>query len=229
MSQVKYTEANIRSLDWKEHIRLRPGMYIGKLGDGSAQDDGIYVLIKEIIDNSIDEYVMGHGKELILDINEGEVLVRDYGRGIPLGKVVDCVSKINTGGKYDSKAFKKSVGLNGVGTKAVNALSDEFTVTAIREGKMKEAKFQKGELVEQSRITKSKELPGTIVRFKPDKSIFKNYKFRSEYIENQLWNYAYLNAGLRIKFNGKTLYSRDGLLDLLKNKTNPETNVFLPI
>lgn len=224
MSQVKYTEDNIRSLDWKEHIRLRPGMYIGKLGDGSAQDDGIYVLIKEIIDNSIDEYVMGHGKELILKVGEGEVFVRDFGRGIPLGKVVDCVSKINTGGKYDSKAFKKSVGLNGVGTKAVNALSDDFTVQSVRDGKTKVAEFNRGELVKEAKIQKSKEEQGTIIRFRPDSSIFKNYKFRSEYIEDQLWNYAYLNAGLKIRFNGKTLYSRDGLLDLLKNKTNPETN-----
>ena len=198
-------------------------MYIGKLGDGSSQDDGIYVLIKEIIDNSIDEYVMGHGRELILEIKDGGVFVRDYGRGIPLGKLVDCVSKINTGGKYDSKAFKKSVGLNGVGTKAVNALSDEFTVQAIREGKTKVAVFEKGVLVKESKATKSTDDNGTIITFRPDKSIFKNYKFRSEYIENQLWNYAYLNAGLKIRFNGKTLYSRDGLLDLLKNKTNAET------
>ncbi len=224
MSEVKYTEDNIRSLDWKEHIRLRPGMYIGKLGDGSAQDDGIYVLVKEIIDNSIDEYVMGYGKELLINIKEGEVEVRDFGRGIPLGKVVDCVSKINTGGKYDSKAFKKSVGLNGVGTKAVNALSDEFIVQAVREGKTKTALFNQGELIKESKISSSKESNGTIIRFKPDKSIFKNYRYRSEYIENQLWNYAYLNAGLKLRFNKKTIYSKDGLLDLLKNKTNSETN-----
>lgn len=224
MGEVQYTEDNIKSLDWKEHIRLRPGMYIGKLGDGSAQDDGIYVLLKEIIDNSIDEYVMGYGKELLIQISEGSVEVRDFGRGIPLGKVVDCVSKINTGGKYDSKAFKKSVGLNGVGTKAVNALSDEFVVQAIRDGKTKVAEFEKGELIKESRVAKSKEDNGTIIRFKPDKSIFKKYKFRSEYIENQLWNYAYLNAGLKLRFNKKTIHSRDGLLDLLKNKTNLETN-----
>ena len=224
MSEVQYTEDNIKSLDWKEHIRLRPGMYIGKLGDGSAQDDGIYVLLKEIIDNSIDEYVMGYGKELLIQITEGSVEVRDFGRGIPLGKVVDCVSKINTGGKYDSKAFKKSVGLNGVGTKAVNALSDEFVVQAIREGKTKVAAFEKGELVKESRVAKSKEDNGTIIRFKPDQSIFKKYKFRPEYIENQLWNYAYLNAGLKLRFNKKTIHSKDGLLDLLKNKTNLETN-----
>ncbi len=224
MSEIKYTEDNIRSLDWKEHIRLRPGMYIGKLGDGSAQDDGIYVLIKEIIDNSIDEFVMGHGKELLIEVVAGEVRIRDYGRGIPLGKVVDCVSKINTGGKYDSKAFKKSVGLNGVGTKAVNALSGEFTVQAIREGKTKIVTFERGVVVKEAKIVKTKEANGTIISFKPDTSIFKNYKFRSEYIENQLWNYAYLNAGLKLKFNNKTIYSRDGLLDLLKNKTNAETN-----
>ncbi len=223
MSQVNYTEKHIKSLDWKEHIRLRPGMYIGKLGDGSAQDDGIYVLLKEIIDNSIDEFVMGHGKELVIEIQDGEVKVRDFGRGIPLGKVVDCVSKINTGGKYDSAAFKKSVGLNGVGTKAVNALSDEFTVQSIRDGKTKVARFTRGDLVKQDNITKSKDPAGTIIQFKPDGSVFKNYRFRSEFIENQLWNYAYLNAGLKIRFNGKTLYSRNGLLDLLKNKTNPET------
>ncbi len=224
MSEIKYTEDNIRSLDWKEHIRLRPGMYIGKLGDGSAQDDGIYVLIKEIIDNSIDEFVMGHGKELLIEVVAGEVRIRDYGRGIPLGKVVDCVSKINTGGKYDSKAFKKSVGLNGVGTKAVNALSGEFTVQAIREGKTKVVTFERGVVVNDAKIVKTKEANGTIISFKPDTSIFKNYKFRSEYIENQLWNYAYLNAGLKLKFNNKIIYSRDGLLDLLKNKTNAETN-----
>jgi len=180
--------------------------------------------MKEIIDNSIDEYVMGYGKELLIQINNGEVEIRDFGRGIPLGKVVDCVSKINTGGKYDSKAFKKSVGLNGVGTKAVNALSDEFTVQAVRDGKTKTALFERGELIKESRIAKSKESNGTIITFKPDQSIFKNYRFRSEYIENQLWNYAYLNAGLKLKFNKKTIYSKNGLLDLLKNKTNEETN-----
>jgi len=222
MAEVQYTEDNIKSLDWKEHIRLRPGMYIGKLGDGSAQDDGIYVLIKEIIDNSIDEYVMGHGKEIYISIKEGQATIRDYGRGIPLGKVIDCVSKINTGGKYDSKAFKKSVGLNGVGTKAVNALSSHFVVQAIRDGKTKVAEFEHGNLVKDHKISKTSEANGTIMTFYPDSEIFKNYKFRSEYIESQLWNYAYLNAGLKIHFNGKILYSRDGLLDLLKNKTKPE-------
>ena len=225
---VNYTEDNIRSLDWKEHIRMRPGMYIGKLGDGSAPDDGIYILLKEVFDNSIDEYVMGHGKEILVEIEEGEVRIRDYGRGIPLGKVVDCVSKINTGGKYDSKAFKKSVGLNGVGTKAVNALSDHFRVSAIREGKIKIADFERGELTKDHRVSKTTEDNGTSVVFKPDNSIFRNYKFRPEFVETQLWNYAYLNAGLRIKYNGKTLYSKNGLLDLLTKKTQKE-NLRYPI
>lgn len=220
--QVTYTEDNIRSLDWKEHIRMRPGMYIGKLGDGSSPDDGIYILVKEIIDNSIDEYVMGHGKTIELKIEDGAVMVRDYGRGIPLGKVVDCVSKINTGGKYDSKAFKKSVGLNGVGTKAVNALSGYFKVQAIRDGKTKIAEFEKGELINDARISKSKEENGTMMMFRPDPSIFKNYRFIPEFLENQLWNYVYLNAGLKILFNGKSFYSKNGLLDLLERKTGKE-------
>ena len=218
--ETNYTEKNIRSLDWKEHIRLRPGMYIGKLGDGSSPDDGIYILLKEVIDNSIDEYVMGHGKVIEISIHEGQVEVRDYGRGIPLGKVVDCVSKINTGGKYDSKAFKKSVGLNGVGTKAVNALSDFFKVQAVRERKTKIAEFERGELVANRNIQKTSEDNGTIITFEPDRSIFhKNFRFRSEFVENQLWNYAYLNAGLKLNFNGKVLHSRHGLLDLLTKKT----------
>lgn len=222
MAEVNYSEDNIRSLDWKEHIRLRPGMYIGKLGDGSHVDDGIYILIKEVIDNSIDEYVMGFGKKIDIEITEGKVAVRDYGRGIPLGKVVDCVSKINTGGKYDSKAFKKSVGLNGVGTKAVNALSDRFTVTAFRDGKMKTATFERGEIVVDDKIAKTTEENGTLIEFEPDDSIFKSYKFRTDYVESQLWNYAYLNAGLKIYFNGKVIYSKNGLLDLLDKKTNSE-------
>ncbi len=222
MTEVKYNEDNIKSLDWKEHIRLRPGMYIGKLGDGSHIDDGIYILIKEVIDNSIDEYVMGYGKHIELKIEEGRVSVRDYGRGIPLGKVVDCVSKINTGGKYDSKAFKKSVGLNGVGTKAVNALSNYFKVQAYRDSKTKIAEFNQGILTQESKIIKDSAVNGTLIEFEPDNSIFKNYKFRSDYVENQLWNYAYLNAGLRINFNKKTIYSKNGLLDLLEKKTNPE-------
>lgn len=220
MAEVTYNEDNIKSLDWKEHIRMRPGMYIGKLGDGSSPDDGVYILLKEIIDNCIDEYVMGHGKKIELDIKDGIVSVRDYGRGIPLGKVVDCVSKINTGGKYDSKAFKKSVGLNGVGTKAVNALSGRFLVKAVRENKAKVAEFSQGNLEKESKIIKAKEFNGTYIEFEPDQSIFKNYKYRSEYVESQLWNYAYLNAGLKIIFNGKTLYSKNGLLDLLERKTD---------
>jgi len=176
MAQVTYTEDNIRSLDWREHIRMRPGMYIGKLGDGSSPDDGIYVLIKEVLDNSIDEFVMGYGREIIVKVKDGEVEIRDYGRGIPLGKVIDCVSKINTGGKYDSKAFKKSVGLNGVGTKAVNALSNEFTVQAFRDGRTKKADFEKGNLIKNNNIAKSKDSNGTLVVFRPDDSVFKNYK-----------------------------------------------------
>lgn len=222
MAKTNYTEDNIRSLDWKEHIRLRPGMYIGKLGNGSAPDDGIYILIKEVIDNCIDEYVMGFGSEIHISIHEGSVSIRDYGRGIPLGKVVDCVSKINTGGKYDSKAFKKSVGLNGVGTKAVNALSNYFKVQAFREGKTKVAEFEQGVLLKDHRIQKTKDENGTLITFTPDKSIFINYKFMSEFIENQLWNYAYLNAGLKIHFNGKTIVSRRGLYDLMVRKTDVE-------
>lgn len=228
MSTVQYTEDNIKSLDWKEHIRLRPGMYIGKLGDGSSQDDGIYILLKEVIDNSIDEYVMGHGKSIDIHIENGRVRIRDYGRGIPLGKVVECVSRINTGGKYDSKAFKKSVGLNGVGTKAVNALSSYFKVQSFRDGETKIAEFQKGEIITDAKLAKTTEPNGTLIEFQADDSIFRHYKFRSEYVENQLWNYAYLNAGLKINFNGKTLVSKNGLLDLLERKTNVE-NLLYPI
>lgn len=223
MSQVTYTEDNIRSLDWREHIRMRPGMYIGKLGDGSSADDGIYVLLKEVIDNSIDEFVMGYGKQIDIDIQEGKVTVRDYGRGIPLGKVVDCVSKINTGGKYDSKAFKKSVGLNGVGTKAVNALSDYFKVQAIREGKTKIAEFAQGEMLKDHKIGNSNEATGTIIEFQPDASVFKKFRYRHEYVENQLWNYAFLNAGLKLYYNGSVFFSKDGLLDLLSRKTSQES------
>jgi len=228
MAEVKYTEDNIRSLDWKEHIRLRPGMYIGKLGDGSSADDGIYILVKEIVDNCIDEFVMGYGKKIEIKIEDGTAIIRDYGRGIPLGKVVDCVSKINTGGKYDSKAFKKSVGLNGVGTKAVNALSEHFKVQAFRDGRTKLAEFTKGDIKLNQKISKSKEANGTLIEFVPDSSIFKKYRFRPEYLENQLWNYAYLNAGLKIHINGKVLYSKNGLLDLLERKTNVE-NLRYPI
>jgi topoisomerase IV subunit B len=227
-SGIQYNEDNIKSLDWKEHIRLRPGMYIGKLGDGSSQEDGIYILLKEVIDNSIDEYVMGNGKNIDLSIQDGIVRIRDYGRGIPLGKVVDCVSKINTGGKYDSKAFKKSVGLNGVGTKAVNALSKHFKVQSFRDGETKIAEFKGGEVLVDAKLTKTTEPNGTMIEFIPDDSIFKNYKYRSEYVENQLWNYAYLNAGLKLNYNGKTLVSKNGLLDLLERKTNVE-NLLYPI
>jgi len=222
MAQVDYTEENIRSLDWREHIRMRPGMYIGKLGDGSAADDGIYILVKEIIDNSIDEYVMGYGKAIEIEVDQHRVRVRDYGRGIPLGKVIDCVSKINTGGKYDSKAFKKSVGLNGVGTKAVNALSDYFRVQAIREGKVKSAEFAQGELTKDHRVKKIDAANGTITEFRPDAGIFKNFRFRNDFLENQLWNYAYLNAGLKLKLNGKVLVSKNGLKDLLERKVKSE-------
>lgn len=223
MTQVTYNEDNIRSLDWKEHIRLRPGMYIGKLGDGSSVDDGIYILLKEVIDNSIDEYVMGHGKVIDIKIGEGKVAVRDYGRGIPLGKVVDVVSKINTGGKYDSKAFKKSVGLNGVGLKAVNALSNNFVVQAFREGKTVTAEFSQGNLLKESKKVKTSETNGTAITFYADDSIFKKYRYRDEYVEEKLWNYAYLNAGLKLNFNGKILYSKNGLKDLLTRKTDIES------
>jgi topoisomerase-4 subunit B len=219
---TQYTEENILTLDWKEHIRVRPGMYIGKLGDGSTPDDGIYVLLKEVIDNSVDEYVMGHGRQIDIDIRDNKVTVRDYGRGIPLGKVVECVSRINTGGKYDSKAFKKSVGLNGVGTKAVNALSDYFLVRAIRDGKSKEAVFERGDLKTESRIVKSTEDQGTILSFIPDNAIFKDYEYQDEFVEQQLWNYAWLNAGLKLKYNGRIFQSKDGLLDLLTRKSAGE-------
>lgn len=221
--EVKYTENEIRSLDWKEHIRLRPGMYIGKLGDGSSPDDGIYILIKEIIDNSIDEYVMGHGRKVEIKVSEHKVVVRDYGRGIPLGKVIDCVSKINTGGKYDSKAFQKSVGLNGVGTKAVNALSSYFKVQSIRDGKTKVAEFERGVLTNDHKEEETTERNGTIMTFVPDDTIFRNYHFRPEFLQEQIWNYAYLNAGLSLHFNGTIYLSKNGLLDLLERKSNAET------
>jgi topoisomerase-4 subunit B len=225
MANVKhseYTEESIRSLDWKEHIRLRPGMYIGKLGDGSSPDDGIYVLMKEVIDNCIDEHTMGYGKQIEVEIKDKMVTVRDYGRGIPLGKVVDVVSKINTGAKYDSKAFQKSVGLNGVGTKAVNALSSKFIVKSVRDGKMKMAEFSQGNLVKEYKEEKTTEENGTLVSFIPDETIFRNYKFVHEYIDNQLWNYCFLNSGLTITLNGKKYISRNGLADLLARKTNEE-------
>lgn len=224
----EYNEDSIRSLDWREHIRLRPGMYIGKLGDGSSMDDGIYILMKEVMDNCIDEYTMGFGKRIDLKIAEGQVSVRDYGRGIPLGKVVDVVSKINTGAKYDSKAFQKSVGLNGVGTKAVNALSDQFKVSAFRDGKIKTAEFEKGVLTLEHKEATTTETNGTLVVFKPDNSVFKNYRFISDYVENQIWNYCFLNAGLTINYNGRNFISKNGLLDLLQRKTNAD-NLRYPI
>ena len=217
-----YTEDSIRSLDWKEHIRTRPGMYIGKLGDGSSKDDGIYVLLKEVIDNSIDEHVMGYGKNIDVSIEDGQVDVRDYGRGIPLGKVVECVSKINTGGKYDSKAFQKSVGLNGVGTKAVNALASYFRVQAIREGRTKVAEFSQGDLKKDEREKACDEKNGTRMTFVPDNSIFRNYRFNNEYVELMLWNYAYLNKGLTINFNGESFHSENGLRDLLERNLSDE-------
>jgi topoisomerase-4 subunit B len=222
----RYTEDEIRSLDWKEHIRLRPGMYIGKLGDGTAADDGIYVLVKEILDNSIDEHVMGNGKKIEVKVEEHRVTVRDYGRGIPLGKVIDCVSKINTGGKYDSRAFQKSVGLNGVGTKAVNALSHYFCVQSFRDGRTKKAEFCRGELKEDLPEFDSKENNGTLTIFEPDDSIFKNYKFVNDYLREQIKNYTYLNAGLTINYNGENYSSKRGLLDLLEHKVNPETMLY---
>lgn len=218
MAEANYSESDIKSLDWREHIRLRPGMYIGKLGDGTSPDDGIYVLVKEVLDNSIDEHMMGFGKDIYVTVEEFRVTVRDYGRGIPLGKVVDCVSKINTGAKYDSDAFKKSVGLNGVGTKAVNALSTYFRVEAYREGESKLAEFTQGDITNDAKIVKTKEKNGTKVIFEPDGTIFKNFHFIPEYLEELLWNYAFLNAGLRIHFNGKVFTSKNGLADLLERK-----------
>lgn len=223
-----YTEESIKSLDWKEHIRLRPGMYIGKLGDGSSPDDGIYVLLKEVIDNCIDEHTMGYGKHVDVEIKDKTITIRDYGRGIPLGKVVDVVSKINTGAKYDSKAFQKSVGLNGVGTKAVNALSNYFKVTSFRDGKEKAAEFERGVLIKEHKEAKSTGENGTLVTFIPDDTVFKKFHFVQEYLDNQFWNYCYLNAGLVMNLNGKRYVSKNGLLDLLQRKTN-EDEIRYPI
>ncbi len=224
--ETKYTEDNIRSLDWKEHIRMRPGMYIGKLGDGSSADDGIYILLKEVLDNSIDEYVMGAGKTIEISIQGDKVIVRDYGRGIPLGKVVDVVSKMNTGGKYDSRAFKKSVGLNGVGTKAVNALSTYFRVESTRDGKSASAEFEKGNLTNQDSLDETSRRRGTKVTFVPDDSIFKHYKYRTEYVAKMLKNYVYLNPGLTIIFNGEKYFSENGLKDLLSDNINAEDRLY---
>lgn len=219
---AKYSEDSIRTLDWKEHIRKRPGMYIGKLGDGSSHDDGIYILLKEVIDNSIDEFAMGIGKSIEVSITDRMVTVRDYGRGIPLGKVVDVTSKMNTGAKYDSEVFKKSVGLNGVGIKAVNALSDQFIIESFREGEVKKSVFSRGVLVEDNEIQASEEKNGVKIVFHPDEELFSNYRFISEYIESLLKNYVYLNAGLSIHFNGQRFFSKNGLLDLLNENMNSE-------
>ena len=226
MAETKYTEDNIRSLDWKEHIRMRPGMYIGKLGDGSSPDDGIYILLKEVLDNSIDEFVMGAGKTIEIKIKDKEVRVRDFGRGVPLGKVVDVVSKMNTGGKYDSRAFKKSVGLNGVGTKAVNALSSYFKIESIRDNKVKYAEFSQGELKQDSAVEDSSKRKGTKVVFIPDEAIFKNFKYRNEYVEKMLRNYVYLNPGLTIDFNGEKFFSENGLRDLLEDNMSKEDMLY---
>ena len=226
---AEYTEDSIRSLDWKEHIRLRPGMYIGKLGDGSSPDDGIYVLLKEIMDNSIDEYVMGHGKTIEVTVHEKEITIRDYGRGMPLGKVNECVSKINTGAKYDSKVFKKAVGLNGVGSKAVNALSVKFVAQSVREGKTKLVSYERGLLIDDPAIGNSDEKNGTIISFVPDGVIFGNFRYLFEYIEEMLWNYVFLNNGLTILFNGQRFFAKNGLHDLLERNINGNGPVLYPI
>ena len=225
----RYTEDSVRSLDWREHIRLRPGMYIGKLGDGASQDDGIYVLIKEIIDNSIDEHVMGHGKQIDVTIREKTVSIRDYGRGMPLGKVIDCVSKINTGAKYDSKVFKKAVGLNGVGSKAVNALSSYFRAQSVREGKTKVVEYERGALVNDAKITDSDLPAGTAITFVPDEEVFGNYHYIKEYVEKLLWNYAFLNNGLILTLNGEKFQAKNGLLDLLNKYLNGNGGSLYPI
>ena len=223
MPEPKYTEEDIKTLEWREHIRLRPGMYIGKRGDGSAPDDGIYVLLKEVIDNCIDEFVMGHGKTIEIKLDGDTISVRDYGRGIPLGKLMDCAAKINTGAKYDSEAFQKSVGLNGVGIKAVNALSENFQIQAFREGKTKSISFSKAEVTdEMQRARSSKASDGTYLSFSPDDSIFNDYKWREEFIDNMLWNYAYLNSGLTLKFNGKKYKAKEGLKELLEKNLTEE-------
>lgn len=223
MAEVDYSDDSIRSLDWKEHIRLRPGMYIGKLGDGSAYDDGIYVLLKEILDNSIDEFVMGAGRTIEITVTDKKVTIRDFGRGIPLGKVIDCVSKINTGGKYDSKAFQKSVGLNGVGTKAVNALSSSFVVQSYRDGRTKKAEFEQGILINDLPETETTQRNGTAVTFYADDTIFRHYHYIPEFVESMIWNYVFLNSGLTINFNGTRYFSERGLYDLLTRNTDAET------
>ncbi len=222
MTVVGYSEEHIRTLEWREHIRLRPGMYIGKLGDGSSQDDGIYVLLKEVMDNAIDEYMMGYGKKVDVSINGREVRVRDYGRGIPLGKVIDAVSRMNTGAKYDSKAFKKSVGLNGVGVKAVNALSSVFIIRSIRDGQIKVIEFEHGLTIKDHPLKATDEENGCEVIFQPDENMFGNYFYMSEYVDSLLKNYVYLNAGLVINFNGNKFLSRNGLADLLNDNMDKE-------
>lgn len=222
-----YTDDSIRTLDWKEHIRLRPGMYIGKLGDGTSHDDGIYVLLKEVIDNSIDEFVMGNGRTIEVNITDNRVSIRDFGRGMPLGKVIDCVSRINTGAKYDSNVFKKSVGLNGVGSKAVNALSSYFKAQSIRENQTKIVEYRQGNLIYDAPIVANEEKPGTIITFIPDEEIFGNYRYLHEYVEEMLWNYVFLNNGLSIVFNGQRFHAKNGLLDLLeRNMAGPETMMY---
>ena len=223
MAKSSYNEDSIRSLDWKEHIRLRPGMYIGKMGNGSSPDDGVYILLKEVIDNSIDEFVMGNGKTIEVNVKHNKVSVRDFGRGIPLGKVIDCVSKINTGAKYDSKVFKKSVGLNGVGTKAANALSSHFEIKSVREGRCKLVEFVKGEITNEEPVKESSSRKGTKVSFIPDEELFGKYRFINEYIEKMMWNYCHLNPGLTIVFNGEKFYSENGLFDLLEQRIDAET------
>ena len=227
MAESNYTESSIKSLSPREHIRLRPGMYIGKLGNGASADDGIYVLLKEIIDNSIDEHSSGHGKRIDITVGDEVVAIRDFGRGIPLGKVVDCVSKINTGAKYDSETFQKSVGLNGVGTKAVNALSSYFLAESYRDSKMKQAIFSQGELESESRQIKTADKDGTYVEFTPDKAIFKSFEYHLDFVETMLWNYAYLNTGLTLSLNGGTFRSENGLKDLLEN--NLTGDILYPI
>ncbi|KAA6314713.1 DNA gyrase subunit B, partial [termite gut metagenome] len=222
VEEVSYTEDNITTLDWREHIRRRPGMYIGKLGDGTHSDDGIYVLLKEVLDNSIDEYMMGYGQVIEVSLKEKTVSVRDYGRGVPLGKLVDVASKMNTGGKYDSKAFKKSVGLNGVGIKAVNALSTYFHICSYRDGEMKAAAFEQGNIIEDALISTTNEANGTLIEFIPDASIFKDYQYQDENIEPLLKNYVFLNSGLTILFNGKEFCSENGLVDLLNENMTTE-------
>ncbi|MFN9320452.1 MAG: toprim domain-containing protein [Chitinophagales bacterium] len=224
--ELEYSKDDIKTLDWLEHMRLRPGMYIGKTGDGTSQDDGIYILLKEIMDNAIDEYIMGHGKKVEIALDSTEVMIRDFGRGIPLEKVVDSISKMNTSGKFDSKAFKKSVGMNGVGSKAVNALSSYFKVKSVREGKEKVAEFEGGKLKQETKIQASKDVKGTTIWFRPDNTIFHNYRFIPDYVQEQLWNYAYLNSGLKIILNGQEFSSKDGLKDLINKKIDADSQQY---